>query len=128
MIYTCERCGKAFEREKKRGGYLFCSQKCANCHVLKLGREELLVYAELGALNQYIAKRLGVSRCTIRRALVKHDLYRLWSSRRYKKCVSPKAGQKLETRAVLTFTASAEAISLSAASAPQMAGDTSCGG
>lgn len=92
MIYTCERCHEAFEREKKPGGYRFCSQKCANQHAIKLGREELLPFAEIGALTKYIAKRLEVSRCTVRRALIEHGLYRLWASRRYLKCASPMAG------------------------------------
>jgi hypothetical protein len=92
MIYTCERCLEAFEREKKPGGYRFCSQKCANQHALKLGRDELLPFAEIGALNSYMASRLEVSRCTIRRALIMHGLHRLWASRRYRKCASPTVG------------------------------------
>lgn len=102
MIYTCERCYEPFEREKK--GYRFCSQKCANQHALKLGRDELLPYAEIGALNAYMAKRLEVSRCTIRRALIEHDLYRLWASRRYRKCASPMVGPTLASTASATAT------------------------
>ena len=92
MIYTCEKCYDVFEREKKPGGYRFCSQKCANQHAFKLGREELLPFAEIGALNWYMAKRLEVSRCTVRRALIEHGLYQLWASRRYLKCASPTDG------------------------------------
>jgi hypothetical protein len=92
VTYTCEKCHEAFERAEKKGGYRFCSQKCANQHALKLGREELLPFAEIGALNGYMAKRLEVSRCTVRRALIEHDLYRLWASRRYLKCASPTVG------------------------------------
>ena len=110
MIYTCERCHIAFEHEKKPGGYRFCSQKCANSHALKLGRDELLPYAEIGALNQYMAKRLEVSRCTVRRALITHGLYSLWASRRYLKCQSQKDGS------VSASTASATAISQSVVS------------
>lgn len=99
VTYTCERCHLAFEHEKKPGGYRFCSQKCANQHALKLSRDELVPYAEIGALTGYMAKRLEVSRCTIRRALVEHGLYRLWYSRRFKKCASPTDGPTLATTA-----------------------------
>lgn len=102
MIYTCERCDEAFEREKKPGGYRFCSQKCANQHAIKLGREELVLYVEIGALNAYMAKRLEVSRCTVRRALIEHGLYRLWASRRYRKCSSQTVGSESATTPVET--------------------------
>lgn len=111
MIYTCERCHIAFEHEKKPGGYRFCSQKCANQHAIKLARDELLPYAEIGALNQYMARRLEVSRCTVRRALIEHGLYRLWASRRYLKCASQTAGNDS------VATPSETAISQSAVSA-----------
>lgn len=104
MIYTCERCHIVFEHEKKPGGYRFCSQKCANQHAIKLGREELLPFAEIGALNQYMAKRLEVSPCTIRRALLTHGLYRLWASRRYRKCSSQTVGSDSATTLGETVT------------------------
>lgn len=121
VTYTCEKCLEAFERAHKRGGYRFCSQKCANQHALKLGREELLPFAEIGALNAYMAKRLEVSRCTIRRALMQHGLYQLWTSHRYLKCASPTAGSTSAP------TASSATTTPSAASASLMAGDTNCG-
>lgn len=121
VTYTCERCYEAFDREKKPGGYRFCSQHCANQHAIKLGRDELLPYAEIGALNHYMAKRLEVSPCTVRRALIAHGLYRLWASRRYLKCASPTGGPTSVT------TASDPAISRSAESAAAMAGDMNCG-
>ena len=122
VTYSCERCHEPFDREKKPGGYRFCGQKCANQHAVKLGREELLPYAEIGALNHYMAKRLEVSPCTIRRALMAHGLYRLWTSRRYRKCASQTVGSTSVT------TASVEMISPSAESAAQMAIGTNCGG
>lgn len=97
MIYTCERCHIVFEHEKKPGGYRFCGQQCANKHALKLGREELLPLAEIGALNSYMAKKLEVSRCTVRRALIEHNLYRLWASRRYLKCSSQVGSDSVTT-------------------------------
>lgn len=121
VTYTCERCFEAFERERKKGGYRFCSQSCANHHALKLGREELLPFAEIGALNSYMAKRLEVSRCTVRRALMEHGLYKLWASRRYRKCASPMAGNSSAT------TASNVTTTPSAASVALTAGGTSCG-
>lgn len=105
VTYTCERCDTVFERGKKRGGYRFCSQNCANHHALKLGRDELLPFAEIGALTKYMAKRLEVSRCTIRRALIQHGLYQLWYSHRYRECAFRKAGKRS------TPTASSEATS-----------------
>lgn len=122
VTYTCDRCHEAFERPPKKGGYRFCSQKCANKHAVKLAREELLQFAEIGALNGYIAKRLEVSRCTIRRALIEHGLYKLWASRRYRKCASPTAGN---TSAI---GASSAATSPSSESAAMTDGDMSCGG
>lgn len=121
LTYTCERCYEPFDREKKPGGYRFCSQKCANQHALKLGRDELLPYAEIGALNGYMAKRLEVSRCTVRRALIEHGLYHLWASRRYRKCASPMVGP------TSVITASVATISRSAESAAQMVTDTNYG-
>lgn len=121
VIYTCERCHKAFEHDKKPGGYRFCSQTCANQHAVKLGREELLPYAEMGALNHYMARRLEVSPCTVRRALIAHGLYRLWTSRRYFKCASQTVGPTSAS------TASSVTISPSAESAVQMVTGTSCG-
>lgn len=121
VTYTCERCFEPFERGPKKGGYRFCSQNCANQHALKLGRDELLPFAEIGALNGYMAKRLEVSRCTIRRALIEHGLYKLWASHRYLKCASLKAGNTSAT------TASSLAISPFAESVALMAGGTSCG-
>lgn len=104
VVYTCERCHKAFEHEKKPGGYRFCSQTCANQHAVKLGREELLPYAEMGALNHYMARRLEVSPCTVRRALIAHGLYRLWTSRRYQKCASQTVGSDSMTTPAATVT------------------------
>lgn len=121
MIYTCEKCFEAFEREKKLGGYRFCSQTCANKHALKLGREELLPLAEIGALNHYMAKRLEVSRSTVRRALIEHGLYQLWASRRYRKCAPTMVGPTLAT------IASDAAITPSSRSEALTAGDTNCG-
>lgn len=121
VTYTCERCFEPFERAPKKGGYRFCSQKCANHHALKLGREELLPFAEIGALNAYMAKRLEVSRCTVRRALMEHGLYKLWASRRYRKCASLMDGS---TSAI---TASAMVSTPSAGSVGLRAGGTSCG-
>lgn len=97
MIYTCERCHVVFEHDKKPGGYRFCTQKCANQHAIKLGREELVPWAEIGARMGYMAKRLEVSPCTLRRALIKHGLYKLWASRRYIKCGSKTAGSDSAT-------------------------------
>lgn len=86
VTYICEKCFKPFVRATKPGGYRFCGHNCANQHALKLGREELLPFAEIGARAGYMAKRLEVSARTVRNALIKHELFRLWSSRRYKKC------------------------------------------
>lgn len=122
MIYTCERCHIAFEHEKKPGGYRFCSQKCANQHAIKLGRDELVPWAEIGARMGYMAKRLEVSPCTLRRALITHGLYKLWASRRYRKCASPTAGS---TSAV---TASNAVNTQSARLEAPMVGSTSYGG
>lgn len=111
MIYTCERCKHSFERPAKRKGYRYCSQKCANQHALKLGREELVPWAEIGARMGYMAKRLEVSPCTLRRALIAHGLYRLWASRRYLKCGPKTAGSDS------AITPAATVISQSAVSA-----------
>jgi hypothetical protein len=127
MIYTCERCHIVFEHEKKPGGYRFCGQKCANQHALKLGREELVPWAELGARMGYMAKRLEVSPCTLRRALIAHGLYRLWASRRYLKCASPTVGNQSKTMDAETSTASAMVISPSSELVALMATGTSCG-
>lgn len=127
MIYTCQRCHIAFEHEKKPGGYRFCTQKCANQHALKLGREELVPWAELGARMGYMAKRLEVSPCTLRRALIAHGLYRLWASRRYLKCVSPTVGNQSKTRDAAISTASAAVISPSPELAVLLAGVTNYG-
>lgn len=121
VTYSCEKCFEPFERAAKKGGYRFCSQKCANQHALKLGREELLPLAEIGALNSHMAKVLEVSRCTVRRALMEHGLYKLWASRRYVKCASPTDGTTSAT------TASNATTSPSSASAALTAGGTSCG-
>lgn len=121
VTYTCERCDDPFDRAPKKGGYRFCSQTCANHHALKLGREELLPFAEIGALNGYIAKRLEVSRWTVRSALIKHGLYRLWYSHRYRECAFRKAGRTSVT------TASSVTTSPSAESVAPTVGGTSCG-
>ena len=122
VTYTCEKCFKPFTRASKPAGYRFCSHHCANQHAYKLGRDELLPFAEIGARVGYMAKRLEVSPRTIRMALIKHDLRHLWSSRRYKKCASRKAGPTSVT------TASSAATSPSAESVALTAGGTSCGG
>lgn len=122
VTYTCEKCFTAFERESKPAGYRFCSHRCANQHALKLGREELLPFAEIGARCGYMAKRLEVSERTIRSALIKHELYRLWSSRRYKKCASPMDGRSSAT------IASGAVTSPLSGSVALMAGGTNCGG
>lgn len=121
MIYTCERCHIVFEHDKKPGGYRFCTQKCANQHALKLSREELVPWAELGARMGYMAKRLEVSPCTLRRALIAHGLYRLWATRRYRKCASPMAGPSSAN------TASATVISPSVESVALTVGVMNCG-
>jgi hypothetical protein len=110
MIYTCERCHIVFEHEKKPGGYRFCSQKCANQHAIKLGREELVPWAEIGARMGYMAKRLEVSPCTLRRALITHGLYRLWASRRYRKCSSPVGSDSATTPIEMVISQSATSV------------------
>lgn len=85
MIFTCEKCFKTFERASKPGGYRFCGHSCANQHAYKLGRGELLPFVEIGARIGYMAKRLEVTPRTLREALIRHNLFRLWYSRRYKK-------------------------------------------
>lgn len=86
MIYTCQRCAAQFEREPKKAGYKFCTQRCANLRQIKVKAERLRPYAELGSRAGYIAMRLGVNSSTLRRALNETGLYTLWASRRYKKC------------------------------------------
>ena len=88
VTYSCEKCFKPFRRPTKPGGYRFCSHRCANQHAFKLGRDELLPFAEIGARVGYMAKRLEVTPRTLREALVRHGLQRLWYSRRYKKCAT----------------------------------------
>lgn len=85
VTYTCEKCFQSFQRASKPGGYRFCSHHCANQHAFKLGREELLPFVEIGARVGYMAKRLEVTPRTLREALIRHNLFRLWYSRRYKK-------------------------------------------
>lgn len=121
VVYTCEKCFKPFERASKPGGYRFCSHHCANQHAFKIGRGELLPYAEIGAKVGYIAKRLEVNPRTVREALIRHGLRGLWASRRYKKCASLMAGSTSAT------TASSVTTSPSAESAALMAGGTNCG-
>jgi hypothetical protein len=122
MFYTCERCHEVFEHDKKPGGYRFCSQKCANQHAIKLGREELVPWAEIGARMGYMAKRLEVSPCTLRRALITHGLYKLWASRRYRKCASQTDGPSSAS------TAFAVGTTPSSGSEAPMATGTSFGG
>jgi hypothetical protein len=122
VTYTCEKCFQPFERASKPGGYRFCSHHCANQHAFKLGRGELLPYAEIGAKVGYIAKRLEVNPRTVREALFRHDLYRLWYSRRYKKCASLMDGSTSAT------TASNGATTPSAKSAVPMGGGMNYGG
>jgi endogenous inhibitor of DNA gyrase (YacG/DUF329 family) len=86
MIYTCERCGEAFERLKKRGGYFFCSQKCANQHAIKLTRELIEPFALQGSTITFTKTQLKVDKATVRRALLQFGLFRTWSQQRYKKC------------------------------------------
>jgi hypothetical protein len=83
VTYTCEHCFHPFERASKPGGYRFCCPDHANQHMFKLGRGELLPYAEIGARVAHIAKRLQVSERTVRDALRRHGLYQLWYSVRY---------------------------------------------
>jgi hypothetical protein len=88
MIFTCEKCFKPFERATKQRVYRFCSHYCANKHALKLGRDELLAYAEIGARVAHIAKRLEVSEHTVRDALKRNGLFKLWYSVRYNRNVA----------------------------------------
>lgn len=122
VTYTCEKCFQPFERASKPGGYRFCSHSCANQHAFKLGRGELLPYAEIGAKVGYIAKRLEVNPRTVREALIRHGLRGLWASRRYKKCASLMDGSTSAT------TASSEGTSPSAKSAVPMGGGMNYGG
>jgi hypothetical protein len=122
VTYTCEKCFQPFERASKPGGYRFCSHHCANQHAFKLGRGELLPYAEIGAKVGYIAKRLEVNPRTVREALIRHGLRGLWASRRYKKCASLMDGSTSAT------TASNGATTPSAKSAVPMGGGMNYGG
>lgn len=122
VTYTCEHCFQPFERPSKPGGFRFCSPDHANQHAYKLGRGELQQYADIGARIAHIAKRLQVSEHTVRDALKRHGLFRLWYSVRYNRCASPTAGNTSAT------TASATVNSPSAASVALMAGGTNCGG
>src|SRR5690606_12575984 len=121
VVYTCEKCFQPFERAPKPGGFRFCSHHCANQHAYKVGRGELLPFAEIGARIGYMAKRLEVTPRTIREALIRHSLFRLWYSRRYKKCASPMVGPSSATIASNVTT------SPSAESVPLLAGPTNCG-
>lgn len=121
VTYTCEHCFQPFERPSKPGGYRFCSPDHANQYAYKLGRGELLPFAEIGARIAFMAKRLEVSERTVRDALKRHGLFKLWYSVRYNRCVSPKAGS---TSAI---TASSATTSPSCESVALTAGGMSCG-
>jgi hypothetical protein len=115
MIYTCQRCSVEFKRAKKKKGYRYCSQKCANLRKIKLTLRQLKPYAEKGLRATYIATQLKVSSGALHRAMVHHGLHRLWATRRYKKCASPMVGSSSAS------TASVMAITPSAESAPRTA-------
>lgn len=91
VTYTCEHCFQPFERPSRPGGYRFCSPDHANQHMYKLGRGELLQYAEIGARVAHIAKVLQVSERTVRDALKRHGLFKLWYSVRYNRRASEAA-------------------------------------
>ena len=92
MIYTCQRCDASFERTKKKKGYRYCSQKCANLRKIKLTLRQLKPYAEKGLRATYIAMQLKVSSGALHRAMVHYGLHRLWATRRFKKCASLTVG------------------------------------
>lgn len=115
MIYTCQRCATTFEREKKKKGYRYCSQKCANLRKIKLTLRQLKPYAEKGLRATYIAMQLKVSSGALHRAMVHYGLHRLWAARRYKKCASLTVGSSLaSTASVMATTPSAESGPLTA--------------
>lgn len=105
MIYTCQRCTKEFERQKKKAGYRFCSQKCANRRPIKLTAATLQPFVERGERAKEIAYSLAVTKATVRRAMVELGLQTIWASRRFKKCASPTVGSSSAS------TASSEATS-----------------
>lgn len=115
MIYTCQRCSITFERAKKKKGYRYCSQKCANLRKIKLTLRQLKPYAEKGLRATYIAMQLKVSSGALHRAMVYYGLHRLWATRRYKKCVSLTVGSSSASIAsAMAITPSAESEPLTA--------------
>lgn len=123
--YTCEYepCGATFQRRSEgKKKYRFCSERCGNLARRKVTAEMLLPYADRGACSYQIAKGLKINNSAVLPALRRFGLYRLWTSRRYKKCAPPSVGPSSAT------TASGAQTSPSARSEALMAGDMSYGG
>ena len=121
MIYTCQRCTKEFERAKKKKGYRYCSQKCANLRKIKITLRQLRPYAEKGLRAGYIAIQLNVSSGALHRAMVHYGLHRLWATRRFKKCAFLTAGSSSAT--TVFETVNTPSVALEA----QMVGVMNCG-
>lgn len=121
--YNCERCGAKFKRRSEgKRKYRFCSQHCGNLARRKVTAEMLRQYADGGARGYQIATALKISISAVLPALRRFGLYRLWATRRYKKCASQMVGP------LSASTAFAAVTTPSARSEAQTVGDTSFGG
>ena len=82
----CERCATEFFPADQKKGHRYCSRYCSNVRQVKLTPQNLRPFAELGARIKVIAHKLGVAYASVRRALTRYGLYRLWQLNRFKKC------------------------------------------
>lgn len=87
-VHICQRCGTKFERRTNGNEYKFCSHACASSSPRKYSVEVLEMLAVQGLTTKEIGERLGFKdpMNSVRKALRKHDLHRVWSLARYKKC------------------------------------------
>jgi hypothetical protein len=76
---NCEQCGKELYAKQRR----FCSFPCHHQSMRTIDLEKLQPLVEQGIGKSEIARRLGVYRFKVRRAIAGYGLERLWRERRY---------------------------------------------
>lgn len=81
MILTCLRCRCEFDAWRAR--QKFCSQDCHDLSRVLVDAEKLKVLVIDGLPKARIARELGVSWMTVRRAIARYGFEQLWRRQRY---------------------------------------------
>jgi hypothetical protein len=84
--HVCKRCSVEFHREKNGNKYDYCSKSCAFKERLTYQPARLEELARAGTKAGDIAAELDLRRSSVKLALVRHDLHRVWQLARFKKC------------------------------------------